>query len=90
MQRSARMLPVARQIVDVVGRECHLMKRSGIHFVHTAQKDMVMLVHELIKADALTDTPERKYKYYCRFTRSPLMCIQMQRSASGSTNTSMN
>ncbi len=65
MQRSARMLPVARQIVDVV------------HFVHTAQKDMVTLVHELIKADALTDAPERKYKYYRRFKRSPLMCIQM-------------
>lgn len=40
VQRSAQMLPVARQIVDVVGRECQVMKRSGIHFVHTARKDI--------------------------------------------------
>ena len=77
VQRSAQMLPVATQIVDVVGRECQIMKRSGIHFVQTAHKDMAKLVHELIKADALTEMPERKYKHYNGFARSPLMSIQM-------------
>ena len=74
----ALMLPIAWQS-DAIARECNLMKRSGIHFVNTSNKDMVKMVDELIKADALTETPTRNYKHYKQFARSPLMTIRMSK-----------
>lgn len=77
--RCALMLPIARQTVDAIARECNLVKKSGIHFVNTSNKDMVKMVDELIKADALTETPTRNYKHYKQFARSPLMTIRMSK-----------
>ena len=55
----ALMLPIAWQ-TDAIARECNLTKRSGIHFVNTSNKDMVKMVDELIKADALTGNANKK------------------------------
>lgn len=77
VSRCARMLPIARRTLDVVAKECNLMRRSGKHFVRTFRNDLSKLVDQLIEENALSETQGRRYKCFKGFPRSPLSNLRM-------------
>ena len=63
--------------LDVVAKECNLMRRSGKHFVRTFRNDLSKLVDQLIEENALSETQGRRYKCFKGFPRSPLSNLRM-------------
>ncbi|KAL9976553.1 hypothetical protein ACROYT_G013872 [Oculina patagonica] len=70
--RVVRMLPVAEATVNNASKECNLMTRSGKHFVKTTRNDLLKILNLLVQADAFQETPDRQYKHFNKFSRSPL------------------
>lgn len=62
VNRFCKAIPINKQIMDNFDNECQVLKRSGQHVVANASCDFNKVVDELIRSEAFTKKPERKYK----------------------------
>lgn len=75
--RVCRALKIAREVVENVNRDCQVMRRSGVHFVTSNEKDLLKIINKLLEEKALTEIIGRKYKTFKDCERSCIKCIRM-------------
>ena len=77
VSRICGSLKIARETIENISRECHVMKRSGKHFVASAKKDYGKLVENLIYNKAFLFSSGREYKNFRDCKRSALHNLKM-------------
>jgi hypothetical protein len=68
---------VAREVIEKFDLESKIRKMSGKHVHKSESKDIEILVGDLVKHDAFTETPGRKYNKFSKFPRSHIRDIDM-------------
>lgn len=72
VQRCAKILKFAREKVEVVTRECQVMKKSGKHFIQSSKKDLAKIVNNSVEKKAFLKQPGRYYKHFHNIQSHPV------------------
>lgn len=75
--RICRSLKMAREVIENISRECHVMKRSGIHYTACNEKDLLKMVDNLVQHQALTKINGRRYKTFQYCVESQIQSLDM-------------
>ena len=68
---------ISREVIENFDIESQIRQRSGKHVKKSESKDLSVLVNNLIEHNSFTETPGRKYKFFCHFPRSHIKNIDM-------------
>lgn len=64
VNRFCKAIGVTKQLMDNFDLDCQLLKRSGHHVAKKAIGDLKKVVEELVKCNAFTKNPNRRYKKF--------------------------
>jgi L1 cell adhesion molecule like protein len=75
--RICRSLKMAREVIENISRECHVMKRSGMHYTACNEKDLLKMVDNIVQHQALTKINGRRYKTFQYCVESHIQSLDM-------------